>query len=218
MHQRHQTGHVAEPEAGHQTGLERELCPQVQGLPHPDEVLWRGSAPRRRSPPVGGRWNDAVAQDLAQTHQKPRHRPWRDRWRLFGLYHEQRCTFERPSEAASRLGAARSRWDHRRRRGVVLPDDRDAHRHHTQLGQRSAPAGLAVPPRPPPTATRGPEPGSRCAHRRRRTRRRPPTGSAPADPSSPRGHCGSAESFRCPGIRRTPSRRRSPLARRTSNR
>src|ERR1700759_5231034 len=42
VHQRHQAGHLAEPEAGHQPGLQRELAVQLQGVAHPHEVRRAG--------------------------------------------------------------------------------------------------------------------------------------------------------------------------------
>src|SRR5882757_3689251 len=67
VHQRDQTGHVAEPEAGHQPGLQRELLAEPQRVAHPDEV--RGVREFVVDAIQAAVWRDhPVAQDLAQAH------------------------------------------------------------------------------------------------------------------------------------------------------
>ena len=67
MDQRDQTGHVAEPEAGHQPRLQRELLAQPQRVADPDEVRGAREFVIDAIQAAVGR-DHPVAQDLAQPH------------------------------------------------------------------------------------------------------------------------------------------------------
>src|ERR1700730_7922102 len=67
VHQRDQAGHVAEPEAGHQPGLQRELAIQPQRVAYPDEVRRAREFVVDAIQAAVGR-DHPVAQDLAQPH------------------------------------------------------------------------------------------------------------------------------------------------------
>ena len=207
MHQRDEARHVTEPEAGHQTRLQRELLAQLQGLAHPHEVR-RVCQLVVDAVQAAVRRDDAVAQDLAQAHHLERRRAALGVTGQALLADDEQRRARRAShrgrEPLVQLGLVGIVGQRRR---VVLGHHRDVVGTDAELGQRARPAATPCR-RGPRRARRAPAPGSRCARRRRTTTRsrRPP---APADPSPARGHRGPAESCRRPGDSTKPSLRRS---------
>ena len=172
MHQRDQTRHVTEPEAGDQTRLQRELLPQPQGVAHPDQVRGAGELVVD-AVQAAVRRDDAVAQDLAQPHHLECRRA------TLGVTGQallaDTTNSGAPGGAAHRvreplvqLGLVRVVGQ---RGGVVLGHHRDVVRRRHPTSRVNAPAANpCLRDRRP--AHRAPERGSTCAHRRRRTTRR----------------------------------------------
>ena len=158
MHQRDQTRHVTEAEAGDQTGLQRELLAQPQGLAHPHEVGGAAPARRRRSPGCGSAESRRRAgSGTAPSSGTPPRHPCCARSGSSGLTTNSGAPAERPIDVGQplvQLGLVRDRWPASTCRAWRSPRCR---RHRRRAWPASWPAATRLPPRPAPSA---PSPGA----------------------------------------------------------